>query len=254
MRAKQLMLEKILGLFLAFSFSTAFAAGNTPLQLPNPSEPGLPKNPPFYGKQMCYETGFHCVQLRPTDTWSGLWPNHRERDIIMRLNRSNVELKYRKWVVVPNDVENMTSMSIAPFPLQIFPPKQKEVVVNLNLQAYGAYNSDGKLIFWGPATEGKSFCPDENRACPTPTGVFRVFRKGGEDCISHSFPIVDNGGSPMPYCMFFHGGSAIHGAEVPGIPSSHGCVGVYDDDARWLNENFVDAGVQDGTTVIVLKY
>ena len=205
-----------------------------------------------YGRQLCNEIGFHCMKVQPTDTWKSLWPNYRERDVIMRLNRSNVALKYRKWVVVPKHLKTLNIMDVAPFPKVIYPPKEKVIVVNLGLEAYGAYNAKGHLVFWGPASPGQAWCADINMPCPTPTGAFRIFKKEGKNCYSNSFP-VDVGGSPMPYCMFFHGGAALHGAEVPGIPSTHGCVGINNNDARWLNQDFVTADARKGTIVLVFN-
>ena len=59
----------------------------------------------------------------------------------------------------------------------------------------------------------------------------------------------------MPYCMHFWRGIALHGSEeVPGYSASHGCVRLFIQDARWLNEEFVDlpgAGGKIGTRVII---
>ncbi len=47
----------------------------------------------------------------------------------------------------------------------------------------------------------------------------------------------------MPYCMFFHGGYALHGSyELPGYNASHGCVRMYKADAEWLNQSFLRIG------------
>ena len=58
----------------------------------------------------------------------------------------------------------------------------------------------------------------------------------------------------MPYCMHFFRGYALHGSRtVPGYADSHGCVRMFIEDARWLNEEFIDVpgeGYQ-GTRVIV---
>ena len=92
---------------------------------------------------------------------------------------------------------------------------------------------------WGPMSGGQAYCSDTKERCATPSGKYTVFRKEGADCKSATFPI-NKGGSPMPYCTFFKGGIAIHGSsEVPGYHASHGCVRVYKEDARWINEKFV---------------
>ena len=54
----------------------------------------------------------------------------------------------------------------------------------------------------------------------------------------------------MPYCMFFHEGYALHGGTLPGHHASHGCLRLYTEDAEWLNEMFVTAGI-GGTEVII---
>ena len=55
----------------------------------------------------------------------------------------------------------------------------------------------------------------------------------------------------MPYCMFFHGGYALHGSNfVPDYNASHGCVRMSPDDAQWLNEDFV----QEGLTKVHVHY
>lgn len=113
-----------------------------------------------------------------------------------------------------------------------------------------AYGSHGQLIASGRASGGRGYCPDVGRSCRTPVGTFRVKSKGGPGCISSKFPLP-YGGAPMPYCMFFHGGFAIHGSnDVPNHNASHGCVRVEPEDARWLNHEFMDIG----TTVIVRSY
>ncbi len=58
----------------------------------------------------------------------------------------------------------------------------------------------------------------------------------------------------MPYCMHFFMGYALHGSDqVPGYAASHGCVRMFIEDARWLNEEFIDvAGPQQlGTRIII---
>jgi len=116
--------------------------------------------------------------------------------------------------------------------------------------AWAAYESDGSLIRTGAASGGKGYCPDIHRHCRTPSGRFAVYHKGSVSCKSRKFP-VGEGGAPMPYCMFFHGGYAIHGSySVPNYNASHGCIRVHPSDAAWLSSEFV----RNGTTVIVKPY
>jgi hypothetical protein len=116
------------------------------------------------------------------------------------------------------------------------------------LRWYAYYN--GSLIHSGRASGGRHYCPDLHRGCRTPCGVFRISSKGGPGCKSKKFPI-GRGNAPMPWCMFFHKGFAIHGSgSVPGYNASHGCIRVPPSDARWLNNNFLSPG----SKVIVRSY
>lgn len=136
------------------------------------------------------------------------------------------------------------------FPVQRPATGQKEFVFNPNTLMWGAYDASGNLVNQGAASGGRDFCPDIGRGCKTPSGTYRISSKGGPECVSKLYP-VGVGGSPMPYCMYFAAGYAVHGSyEVPNYNASHGCVRVHPSDAQWLSENFMDIGTQ----VVVLPY
>jgi hypothetical protein len=117
-----------------------------------------------------------------------------------------------------------------------------------SLRWFAYYN--GSLINMGRASGGRFYCPDIGRPCRTPVGVFRIGHKGGPDCKSSKYPI-GKGNAPMPWCMFFKGGFAIHGSwAVPNYNASHGCIRVPPSDAQWLNTTFMSPG----TKVIVQSY
>jgi lipoprotein-anchoring transpeptidase ErfK/SrfK len=127
----------------------------------------------------------------------------------------------------------------------------KVVVVDPHTHAWGAYEG-GNLVKAGQATAGSGWCPDLGRPCRTSTGTFSVSSLGDADCKSKIFP-KPKGGAPMPYCMFFHGGQAMHGVsegEVVDGNISHGCVRMHVADAEWLRYNFVNVG----TKVVVKPY
>ena len=70
---------------------------------------------------------------------------------------------------------------------------------------------------------------------------------------SSKYPIGCEGKScaAMPYAMFFYNSYAIHASnDVPGRNASHGCIRVLREDAKWLNQEFVEVG----TKVIVNSY
>lgn len=205
-----------------------------------------------YGEaNYCGDEHMYCYRVKSGDSWEKLFPNEEQRDVVMRLNRINIRLHPGLRIAIPKDLENTDLFAVSPFELRIDPPQQNQIIVDLNKLAWGAYDRDGNLVFWGPASGGKDFCPDIGKGCHTTTGNFRIQRKQYAGCISSVFPIEWEGGAPMPFCMHFNGGYALHGSyDVPGYNASHGCIRMFINDARWLNENFAKVG----TRVIVLPY
>lgn len=203
----------------------------------------------YYGSHLCGYPGFTCVKIKRGDTWSKLFPNQRDREIVKRLNRTNVALKYRSWIVIPTDLKNISNLDLSPFPAQKETNGKKMLYVDLSKHAFAAYNKDGELIHWGPISGGKSYCADVGRACNTATGNHKIFRKQGAECKSSKFPLETNGGAPMPYCMHYYRGFALHGSTLPGYHASHGCVRLFFDDAKWLNKHFLSIG----TPVVVTR-
>jgi L,D-transpeptidase ErfK/SrfK len=198
----------------------------------------------YYGGHLCAYEGFKCVKVKRGDSWKKLFPDKQKREIVKRLNRTNMSVAYRRWIVIPTDMTNISHMDLSPFPDYIKPNGEKRVIVNLSLHAFGAYNEYGYLVHWGPVSGGKGWCPDINRACNSAVGEFRITHKKGAACISNRFPIETSGGAPMPYCMFYYRGFALHASTLPGFHASHGCLRLFKDDALWLNRQFLDVGTQ----------
>lgn len=150
------------------------------------------------------------------------------------------------------------STADAPIPAHIKPLGEKVIVIDPREHIYGAYNAQGRLIRWGLATAGSDDCDDANGNCRTHSGTYRIYSAGNQNCISKKYPL-SSGGAPMPYCMRFNGGEAIHGSsDIQYDNVSHGCVRVHDDDAKWLRYQFIDTPHQangfHGTKVIVKAY
>ncbi len=203
----------------------------------------------YYGQYLCGYSGFKCVKISRGDTWERLFPNSRDRELVKRLNRMNMPVKYRSWIVVPTNLRSINNLDLSPFPLHHQTNGRKLILVNLSKQAFGAYDTNGQLVHWGPVSGGKGYCPDIGINCTTATGHFKIFRKQGEECVSSKFPIETDGGAPMPYCMHFNGGFALHGSTLPGYNASHGCVRLFFEDAQWLNQDFAPIG----TPVIITR-
>lgn len=208
-----------------------------------------------YGDRYCRSSGYHCIKIQRGDTWHRLWPNARERQVVAKLNRMNVQLRPGMIIAVPKNLRRMNIFDISPFPINIRAPGERLVIVDLSSLAWGAYSPGGQLQNWGPVSGGMQWCNDVKRRCRTITGSYRFYAQRGPGCFSRKYPL-GRGGARMPYCMFFYRGFALHGSPVvPGYHASHGCIRAFVDDARWLNEQFVRIpgrdGVRRGTRVQV---
>lgn len=190
-----------------------------------------------YGSKLCDQDGYTCYKVKKGDTWKKLFPDEAERETAKRVNRMNVKLSTGMTIAIPEIAES-DFMQHAPFPDQVDSTGEKHIVVSLKELAFGAYDENGDLVYWGPISGGKGYCSDVRRGCRTPQGSYAIYSKRGKGCASGKYPI-GRGGAPMPYCMFFRGGYAMHGSyTVPGYHASHGCVRMFIDDAKWLNRTF----------------
>lgn len=209
-----------------------------------------------YGQRLCKEPGFSCHRVRGRQSWESLFPNDHDRGIVMRLNRMNTSLYPGLVIAIPNNLSEADIMDFAPFPRSVKGLQEKLVVVDTFDGAWGAYDKTGELLRWGPASSGRDYCNDIDAPCETHSGSFRVFSLGDMDCVSRKFPIPE-GGAPMPYCMYFNNGQALHGEPrgLPGYNDSHGCVRLYVTDAEWLRYEFIEGPNADnhfrGTKVVV---
>jgi len=212
-----------------------------------------------FGQMICKTEQYTCHRVRGNESWRSLFKNPREREMVMRINRMNTGLYPGLVIAIPKALSNASIMDFSPFPLNIDAPGERLIIVDPLRQAWGAYDTDGSLVRWGPASAGASYCRDIDEECQTRPGVFRIYSLGSSDCISHKFPLPD-GGAPMPYCMYFNSGQALHGEPdgLPGYNASHGCVRLYVNDAEWLRYDFVEDANESnnyrGTKIIVGSY
>jgi len=211
----------------------------------------------YYGAGLCSVPGYSCIKIKRGQTWKKLWPKVESRDLIQRINRTNMRLRTGRKIAVPTNLENLTIFDISPFPIKIKKQNVKLIIIDQLKLAWGAYDTNGDLQRWGPISSGKDYCPDVGRACTTITGIYYIFNAKDSRCVSNIFP-VRRGGAKMPYCMFFYRGYALHGSyEVPGYRDSHGCVRLFKRDAKWLNKEFVDLPAEEnnflGTKIVIQK-
>ena len=136
------------------------------------------------------------------------------------------------------------------FPKHVRPPGKRVFIFSPRSKAWAAYAPNGRLVGYGRASGGATWCRDVGRPCRTVRGTFRVYRKGSARCRSGKYPLP-RGGAPMPYCMFFYKSYGIHGSpNVPNYNASHGCIRVKTRAAAWLSRYFI----RHGTTVVVTSY
>jgi len=210
-----------------------------------------------FGESLCKSPDYFCINVKGGESWESLFPNNEERDIIKRVNRMNITLRRGMTIAVPKNIDRITIYDVSPFPRYIKSDGEKTIFVSQKQLAWGAYDKDGELLWWGPLSSGSGHCKGLDGTCITPSGSFRVIRKQDIDCISTAFPMRaegESGGAEMPYCMHFFRGYALHGSDtVPGYRASHGCVRIFIEDARWLNEEYVELPSSNnrGTKVIV---
>ncbi len=207
-----------------------------------------------YGERYCNKNGFHCEKIKSGQSWRSMFPDESERIVVQKLNRMNIKLRRGMRIAIPNNLSSIDVMDISPFSSHRYDNDGEEVIIiDQNDLAWGAYGENGHLQSWGPVSPGKNYCSDVGRGCRTIVGEFEMYRKSGSGCVSGKFPL-GKGGAPMPYCMFFHRGFAMHGSyDVPGYRASHGCVRLFKEDAKWLNKHFIDVRKrgESGTKVII---
>ncbi len=209
-----------------------------------------------YGESLCNQDDYYCIKIKNDQNWNNLFPNLEAKDIVRRVNRMNVRLQPGMIIAIPKNLERLTIYDVSPFPRYIETSGEKTIYISQQKLAWGAYDEEGELVWWGPISSGIDHCQAIG-GCSTPSGSYRIIRKQDIDCISTAFPRRadgNNGGAEMPFCMHFFRGYALHGSEaVPGYRASHGCIRLFTEDARWLNEEFVDlpGGGMKGTRVVI---
>lgn len=212
--------------------------------------------PIYYGAALCDHPQYECIKVARGQSWERLFPDEAQRDLVQRINRTYNHLWQGKEIAVPRDLKHANLLDYAPFPKKIPRENEKQIIVDQDKLAWGAYDEQGRLVKWGPISSGSDKCSDNSSpTCRTLTGIFHIFSRENERCQSNVFP-VGRGGAKMPYCMYFHKGFALHGSnDIPGYRASHGCIRMFTQDAKWLNHEFVESSNEDndhlGTKVVV---
>ncbi len=212
-----------------------------------------------FSERFCNDPNYTCRKIDRGDSWSDLFPDVKQRDLVKRINRTNIFLHPDMIIAIPKSIEQLTLNDASPFPLLMTSNREKTIYVDQKQLAWGAYDESGHLVRWGPISPGSNPCPDGTDGCLTPIGTFRIIKKKGENCVSKTYPqrlSGQRGGGEMPYCLHFFHGFALHGSsELPGYPASFGCVRLFINDAKWLNEEFAHTQSKntEGTRVIIMN-
>lgn len=257
-------MSQIKRILLPCLFFLVVSQTNAASDMTNPNRPdhsqismvASPSHP--YGSILCKTPGYTCIQVKKGDSWQKLAYDARTTDLLQRINRMNIEPRWGSTIAMPNHLADMTIYDASPFPRYIDAPGTKTIYISQRDLAWGAYDAQGNLIWWGPISPGRNFCSDIGQPCKTPNGIFYAQRKQGLNCVSSQFPRHNpdgsKGGAPMPYCIHFWGGYAMHGSyTVPGYGDSHGCIRMFTADTKWLNEHFIELPRKGklGTRIII---
>jgi L,D-transpeptidase ErfK/SrfK len=175
-------------------------------------------------------------QARTGDTWQSLFG---EREVLARYaNRQNVQLEVGQYYVVPTHATTIEDM--CPLPVAVAAPSHHFVLVSPHDYAFALY-IDGVRTRWGPVACGGSWCGDVGRSCRTPRGMFTITEVAGPKRRSSKYPVIEAAegrGALMPYYMrLTNRGVGMHARYISGSHVTHGCIGMFYEDAKWLNQN-----------------
>jgi len=168
---------------------------------------------------------YQCRTLQPGETLESVFGDAWSD--VARFNR--IDRRHAKPGVrlrVPDTLAAIFCFTPMPAWLAADTAEAKSVLVDLSEQFLGAYEH-GRLVFSAPIASGGA-------ATPTPVGAFRITRAHRD----HRSSLYRIAGSQRPYPMDwglrFHVGADgvsywIDGRDLPGVPGSHGCIGLSDE-------------------------
>lgn len=171
------------------------------------------------------------------DTWRSLFGEQFE--VARFYNRQNLQLETGQLVLVPpKGALDVMSQAVMPDFGEVT-KKSLFVLVRPRVYAWGIFK-DAQLLRWGPAACGGDWCKDVSRACRSPSGTFSISEIAGPDRRSGSYPkelAAEGKGALMPYFLRITSyGVGLHARYIRGRHETHGCVGLFFNDAQWLNE------------------
>lgn len=100
------------------------------------------------------------IATKSQETWQTLWPDPIEREIVMKINRLNIELKKGMVIAVPEDMSGLNYLDFSPFYLNsINFIGEKVLIFDPSILAWAAYDEAGNLLRWGLALAAKIIAP-----------------------------------------------------------------------------------------------
>jgi hypothetical protein len=196
---------------------------------------------PFAAKtcQTALPADWKCIEVQAGTSWDWLVPDAQYRKTIQKFNRQNGRLQAGQLLVVPPSYLDWNQL--APF-------KQTDYISHIDVVVFDpqklawVHYIGGRLNTWGPAVGGKQWCSDKNNGrggpCKTKVGTFSFTEAAGPKRRSNAYPVgcVGSRCAPMPhFTRFTSGGQGIHARSMRGANASHGCIGVFADDAVYIN-------------------
>ena len=151
------------------------------------------------------------------------------------------ELTSEKYHVTAAHLRFISDEEIAPITPEI-DYQDKRIEVDLTMQTFTAYEYE-KEIFKTIISSGLLYVApsDGGISTKTPTGTFQILEKKpskhmGDGSLASDIEAYELPGVPWT-CFFTGQGHAFHGTywhENYGVPMSHGCINMRNEDAKWL--------------------
>ncbi len=143
-------------------------------------------------------------------------------------------------LLLPGD--SLGLMDLSPWPLRLaaIDSIPKVILVSMRIQAFAAYEH-GNLARWGPISSG-------GPNAPTREGRYSV---GWKDAM-HVSSVNSSWIMPWTVNIDREIGTALHQYSLPGLPASHCCIRLLEEDASWVYGWVTTWKVaRDGKTVLV---
>jgi hypothetical protein len=142
---------------------------------------------------------------------------------VLKLNRMDrAHALLADTLVLPDSSLRLMDLSPWPRRLETVDSIPKVVLISLRVQAFGAYEN-GSLARWGPISSGGPNAPSR-------AGLYFVCWKARLHVSTEDTTWI------MPWTVNIDPdiGTALHQYSLPGLPASHCCIRLLEEDAAWI--------------------